>query len=187
MKSGDVIAFDGHVGFSALIKLFTKSPYLHVGMVLRDESALFGETLLLIKSTTNIKLSDADGKQAIKGVQQHFLSQRLAMFDGSAYWVRLKAPIHQAKLNKMLSWLRSTYAEKVPYGYARACGVALAKIEDACGMEIQPNDSTLFCSELVTKALQLAGIVNGSIDPTSQTPANVVNFNFFENPVLIKG
>lgn len=32
MKPGDVTAFDGRAGFSALIKLLTHSQYFHVGM-----------------------------------------------------------------------------------------------------------------------------------------------------------
>jgi hypothetical protein len=63
----------------------------------------------------------------------------------------------------------------------------LTKIEDACGIDIKPNYSTLFCSELVTRALQLAGVVDSRVDPASQTLANVVSFSCFEKPVQIKG
>lgn len=51
---------------------------------------------------------------------------------------------------------------------------------------MKPNYSTLFCSELVTRALQVAGVVDSQVDPTSQTPADVVGFSCFEKPVQIK-
>lgn len=186
MKPRDVIVFDGRAGFSALIKLLTHSQYSHVGMVLKEQSALFGETLLLIELTTEVKLMDADGRQAIKGVHLHFLSQRLLTFEGSASWIPLKSPIPQQPFEKMLNWLRNVYSEKVPYSFARACGVALAKIEDACGKEMKPNYSTLFCSELVTRALQVAGVVDSQVAPTSQTSTDVIGFSCFEKPVQIK-
>lgn len=186
LKSGDVIAFSGNSRFSKLIKLLTRSQYSHVGLVLRDQSKLFNETLLLIESTTQIHLIDANGRQAIKGVQLHLLSQRLSLYNGTAFWVPLKNPIPQERIENMTLWLRNIYDEKIPYSYARTCGIALTKIENACGIKIKPNYSTLFCSELVTRALQLAGAVDQKIEPASQTPANIVEFTCFDKPKQIK-
>jgi hypothetical protein len=179
--------FSGRAGFSTMIKLLTNSEYSHVGILLNDKSILLGEMVLLIESTTEIQLSDADGRQAIKGVQLHFLSQRLSMYDGSAFWVPLKNPIPQAQLDQMLTWARNIYAEKVPYPYTQVCGLPLLKIEDACGMETRPDYDAFFCSELVTKALQVAGVLDSFVDPASQTPSDIVNFSCFEKPVQIKG
>ena len=119
MKTGDVIAFNGNSGFSKFIKLFTHSPYSHTAMILKDDSALFGDTLLLIESSTQLKMSDVTGNEAIKGVQMHFLGQRLSMYEGSAFWVPLKNPIPQQQQEKMIDWLRNIYAEKVSYTYVR--------------------------------------------------------------------
>ncbi|MBV6622544.1 MAG: hypothetical protein KI793_06270 [Rivularia sp. (in: Bacteria)] len=185
MKTGDVIAFDGNSGFSKFIKLFTHSPYSHTAIILRDDSALFGETLLLIESSTQLKMSDATGNEAMKGVQMHFLGQRLSMFEGSAFWLPLKNPIPQQQQEKMLAWLRHIYAEKVSYTYVRVWGIPLAKIEDACGIKLKLDYSKLFCSELVTRALQVAEVIDDSIDPASQTPANVAHFKCFEKPIQI--
>jgi hypothetical protein len=47
--------------------------------------------------------------------------------------------------------------------------------------------SALFCSELVTAALQIADVVDPYINPSKQTPADVVNFPCFSHPpILIK-
>jgi hypothetical protein len=45
----------------------------------------------------------------------------------------------------------------------------------------------LFCSELVTCALQLAGVVDETLNPSAQTPADVMEFSCFQEPVLIQG
>lgn len=185
MKTGDVIAFDGNSGFSKFIKLFTHSPYSHTAMILKDDSSLFGETLLLIESTTQIKMSDVTGNEAIKGVQMHFLGQRLSTYEGSAFWIPLKNPIPKQQQQEMLAWLRNIYAEKVSYTYIRVWGIPLAKIENACGIKLKLDYSKLFCSELVTRALQVGSVIDNHIDPASQTPANVVNFKCFEKPIKI--
>ena len=50
---------------------------------------------------------------------------------------------------------------------------------DHMGFANAADISNLFCSELVTKALQIAGIVDEHITPAEQTPADVVKFSCF--------
>ncbi|HIK12695.1 MAG TPA: hypothetical protein IGS52_20955 [Oscillatoriaceae cyanobacterium M33_DOE_052] len=187
MQTGDAIAFSGTSGFSELIKWATRSPYSHVGIILKsDLGEGFGETVFLVESTTETNQRDFEGKQVIKGVQIHFLSKRLETYPGSVWWVPLKNRISPDGLAQMASWLRQTHNQKVPYDYVQIYGAGLDMF-DRYGLQNDPDFSTLFCSELVAKALQIGGaIVDPNFNPSDQTPGDVVLLPCFQNPVELK-
>ena len=187
MKTGDVIAFSGNAGFSKFIKFFTRSQFSHVAIIVRDNSDAFGDTVTVIESTTELGIPNSDNRKVIKGVQMHFLSQRIAMYDGSVYWVPLTTALSQDGMQKMLTWLRSTYVEEVSYDYVRVLDAGLTDIEreffqSGFKLETPQSYSQLFCSELVTKALQIAEVLDSSINPVQQTPADVLRFSCLVQP-----
>ena len=189
IKSGDVIAFSGKEGFSSLIKWATRSQYSHVGIVLEVQmDGGFGRSLLVVESTTSVGYTDAEGKSVIKGVQINWLSKRLDMYNGSVWWVPLKEKIPQAGLERMQSWLRQTNNKKIPYDRTQPLGAGLDLFDSVLGLANKVDLTHLFCSELVTAALQKAGILDDpEIDASEQTPRDVINFSCFINPpVLIK-
>ena len=188
IKTGDVIAFSGTSGFSGFIKLFTNSKYSHVGIVIKSDTEMFGDTIFLVESTTELGKSNYDGQQVIKGVQTHFLSQRLAMYQGGAWILPLKEPLSTEGSQKMVKWLRNSYAKAVPYDSVQIFGAGLEAIENALGLQNKPDYTRLFCSELVTKALLLGGAldIEDNINPSSQTPAEVTRFKCFSQPLEVK-
>lgn len=188
IKTGDVIAFSGTSGFSGFIRLFTKSQYSHVGIVIKSETEMFGDTLFLCESTTELGTTNADGRQVIKGVQTHFLSQRLAMYQGGAWIFPLKESLAPEGSQKMVNWLRNIYAKAVPYDSVQIFGAGLDSIENAFGLQNKPDYNRLFCSELVAKALLLGGALDpeDNINPSSQTPAEVTRFKCFGQPLEVK-
>jgi hypothetical protein len=180
IKSGDVIAFSGNEGFSKLIKWASGSMFSHVGIVLNTNlSGELGGSVLIVESTVETRVQDATNSEVIKGVQLHWLSKRILMYDGAVWWVPLKQPLPQEGLEKMQSWLRQTNNQRVPYDYVQVMGAGLDMFE-RLGITNRTSLSTLFCSELVTKALQTAGIVDSALNPSEQTPNDVVNFPCFD-------
>lgn len=185
MKTGDLIAFSGNAGFSHVIKWATRSHYSHVGIVLKAEMGSgFGDSILVIESTLQTTVLDAS-KQAIKGIQMHWLSKRIDLYDGSVYWLQLKAPMAPEKQAEMEAWLRETHNQKVSYDYLQIYGAAIDWF-DELGLTNQPDFSTIFCSELVAKALQIGGAIDPNINPSEKTPDDVVKFICYDEPILLK-
>ena len=187
MKTGDVIAFSGNKGAAHIIKWASNSQYNHVALVLEtDLGGGFGKSILVIESTPVLEPRDAEGRKAIKGVQINWLSRDLDIYNGKVWWVPLKQPLAPDKLVEMQSWLRQTYNERKRFDTVQALGSGFDLL-DRLGLANPPNLSRLFCSELVTEALQIAGVVDPSLDPSEQTPGDVVKFPcFIQNPILIK-
>lgn len=188
IKTGDVIAFSGTSGFSGFIKFFTNSKYSHVGIVIKSDTEMFGDTIFLVESTTELGTTNYDGRQVIKGVQTHFLSQRLALYQGGVCIFPLKEPLSIEGSQKMVKWLRNSYAKTVPYDSVQIFGAGLEAIENAFGLQNKPDYTRLFCSELVAKALLLGGALDpeDNINPSSQTPAEVTRFKCFAAPIEFK-
>jgi len=186
MKTGDLIAFSGNAGFSNVIKWATRSPYSHVGMVIEsDLGSGFGDSILVIESTLQTTVLDANNKQAIKGIQLHWLSKRVELYDGAVHWLNLNTPMAPEKQAEMEAWLRETHNKKVPYDYLQIYDAAIDWF-DELGLTNQPDFSRIFCSELVAKALQIAGVIDPNINASEQTPDDVVKFICYDRPILLK-
>ena len=186
MKTGDVIGFSGNAGFSSVIKWATGSIYSHVGLVLNARlPGGFGDSVLLIESTTETEGLDATNSQLIKGVQLHWLSKRIMMYDGSVWWAPLKQPLPQEGLEEMQAWLRQTHNQQVRYDSVQVMGAGL-DLFDRWKWENRESVSALFCSELVTKALKIAGVVDSNLNASEQTPQDVMSFSCLDQALPIK-
>ena len=111
--------------------------------------------------------------------------KRIDLYDGSVSWLGLKNPIDPEKKAAMESWLRETHNQKVPYDYLQIYNAAIDWF-DELGLSNQPDFSTIFCSELVAKALQIAGLVDPRINPSEATPDDVIKYPCFKEPVVLK-
>jgi len=83
----------------------------------------------------------------------------------------------------MQGWLRQTYNKQTPYDDTQIMGAAI-DIFDNFKLENKEDFSTIFCSELVTKALKVAGVVSESVNASEQTPQDVVNFPCLQAPPI---
>lgn len=186
MKTGDVIAFSGKGRISQIIKWKTKSQYSHVGMVLNTfmEGGI-GQALMFIESTSLKSLPDAITNEVVKGVQIHFLSKRLESYEGEAWWFPLKSPLNNSKSIEMQNWLRTKHSEKIPYDSFQAIGAGADLFDMILGIENEQDFASLFCSELVTKALQVGGVVPDVLNPSELTPQDVVRFDCFDDAVAL--
>ena len=185
VKPGDVLAFSGDDVPSSVVKIATQSCYVHVAIVLSvDWSARHEDPILIAESHIDLSLpSEGSGKIQL-GVQFQRLSNRITAAQGPVWWAPLRAPLFQHQLNQMRAWLHQVEAEGVPYDFPQAVGAGV-DILDRAGLSNRPDFEALFCSELVTRALQIAKIVGPGVNPSETTPADVMQFSCLQAPVLI--
>ncbi len=184
MKTGDVIAFSGKGRLSNLIKRKTDSPYSHVALVVATDLKGFGNSVLITESTTLTTLPDAKTGEVIKGVQMQWLSQRLDAYDGQAWWGQVTTPLNWDRKEDMTRWIRRKHTERTPYDAIQAIGAGVDWFDWIPFMENEPDFSSLFCSEYVMRAWQIAGLVDGTVNPSEMTPADVMALPFVEAHAL---
>jgi hypothetical protein len=181
MRIGDVITFSGKDIPSDVVKFATQSPYVHVAIVHSvDPQAIPQQAILIAESHIDISLPSVGTGKRILGVQFQWLYDRLLQNPGNAWWTPLKAPLTPAQIAQMQVWLQTMESQQVPYDFMQAIGLGIA-------LKNHPDDSALFCSELVTCALQIADAIDPSINPATQSPADVMQFPCFKPPILIQG
>jgi hypothetical protein len=191
IRPGDVIAFSGTDLPSDVVKLATRSHYVHVAIVFAVMAAKNpDQTILIAESHIDTSLPSLGTGQRGMGVQFHWLSQRLAL-PGPVWWAGLRQPLAGDRLMKMQSWLNTLEQQRVPYDFVQAIKVGLdALIPDGLeppkALQNLPSEHAFFCSELVTRSLQIAGVVDPTINPAAQTPAEVMTFDCLQPPVLLK-
>lgn len=186
MKPGDVIAFSGKDIPSAVVKLGTRSRYVHVAIVLCvNHFHPCGDSVLIAESHIDSSLPSVGTGECILGVQTQWLSHRLATCQGPVWWAALKSPLTDAGMLNMQTWLYAVEQQRIPYDFVQAVGAAVDCL-DCIGLTNPTNYDYLFCSELVTRSLQLAGVIDESINASEQTPVDVMSFPCFKEPVLIK-
>lgn len=197
IRTGDVLAFGGKGRTSNIIKNITNSPYSHVGVALWI-TPMHTEInrLFIIESTTLNNLPDVTGEYR-RGVQMVPLAQRLAGYDGEAWWVPIKEPILETgEKERLTTWLFQKHSSNIEYDTAQAIAAGIDPerwikgtrwIGKLFGRWTNSKEDLrkMFCSELVTKALQEVGRVDSRINPSEQTPADVVMFPCFSEPVRI--
>jgi hypothetical protein len=206
IKPGDVIAFSGNDIPATVVKLATSSCYVHLAIVLSTNqdpinSEITGSDLmaelegdrpdeypLILLAESHISLSKPSlgtGKRNF-GAQIHQLSQRLMECPDRAWWAALRQPLAEAKKQQMQRWLWEIEQQGVPYDFIQAIGAGVENLVEGC-LETPRDDASLFCSELVACALQQGGAIADHINPSQQTPADVMAFSCFKPPVLLKG
>jgi hypothetical protein len=185
IKPGDVIAFSGSDLPAQVVKVATQSPYVHVAIVTWvDRQADRNNGILIAESHVDMSLPSVGTGDRRLGVQFQWLNDRLMTQPPPIWWIPLKMPLAAAELAQMQCWLQQVEDQKIPYDFKQAIGAGLVALK--VGGSNQKDDSALFCSELVTRSLQIAGVVDPEINASEQVPANVVQFDCFEPPVMIK-
>lgn len=185
IQPGDVVAFSGCDVPSSVVKIATQSCYVHVAIVLSvDWTAHHEDPILIAESHIDTSLpSEGSGKTLI-GVQFQRLSNRIVAAQGPVWWAPLRVPLQKHQLTQMCMWLHQIESRGIPYDFPQAIGAGM-DILDKVGLSNQPDFEALFCSELVTRALQIANIVDPEVNPSEKTPADVMQFSCLQKPILI--
>jgi hypothetical protein len=185
VKPGDVFAFSGNGLPSKVVKIATQSQYVHVAIVVWvDQRAAQNNAILLAESHIDLSLPSVGTGDRRLGVQFQWLDDRLQHKPGPIWWLPLRDTLDSGNISKMQQWLQLTEAEKRPYDFKQAIGIGLT----ALGWDKlnQADDNALFCSELVTRSLQIAGVLDSELNAATCTPANVIDFPCFHPPILLK-
>jgi hypothetical protein len=181
LKVGDQVGFSGNSRFSRAIKQVQFAharragvplPWhiSHVATVLRTK-VNGSERVMIIESTTDVTLPDAETKKLFKGVQLHFLSNRLATYDGDLYLYPLRNNVTAEQEKRMVDWATKKHHEGCMYDAAQAVGAGLDFWDRFC--ENAEDFSRLFCSELSTKLLKEAGQLPQDVNASEQMPMDV--------------
>jgi len=187
-KPGDLIVFSGLKIDATLVRWFTGSSYSHATIVL--DTNLKGDTkqkIAIAESTSYTSLPDFQNRKCKPGVQIHYLETWLNAYRsyGKAWWVPLSKPLSYEGIENMQKWLWNLHDRQVRYSCWKSIGAWLKINRYLIDSDCQ-NIQQIFCSELVTQALQVAGVVDRSIIPCEQTPQETVDFNCFDAPVLLE-
>ena len=180
MKTGDLISFSGKGRVSNIIKGYTNSDISHVGIVYANEGRV-----KIMESTSLNDIADIDTGEFVKGVQKQYLSERLKGYDGQCYWQPLNVKIKDKYKDAMINWLSDAHGKRTPYDTIQAIGAGADIFDKIPGFENEEDFSSLFCSELVCKALQVADVVTSVINPSEQTPADVIGYRCFDKRIEI--
>jgi hypothetical protein len=193
MGQFDLISFSGKGTVSNIIKVGTNSDISHVAMVYRIcelniqlfekfEQLLETDRVLIIESTSLVEIEDAVHGELIKGVQIQYLSDRINSYEGQIYWHKLRNPISEARQAAMYAWLTTQHLKRIKYDSVGAVRSGIDIFDYI--LESKPDYEKLFCSEMVAKAYEIAGLFIGN--PSEQTPDDVISYPFLEQRVQIK-
>jgi hypothetical protein len=187
IRPGDVIAFSGSDLPSTVVKVATRSHYVHVAIIFSvTANHQGGHNILLAESHIDTSLPSVGTGKRIHGVQLQWLVERLTM-PGPIWWAALKTPLSPTALMAMQSWLSDLEQKRIPYDFVQAVEAGIdGLLPGDRKITTHLDEHALFCSELVTRALQLAGVVDATLNPAEQTPVEVMQFPCFQAPVLIK-
>ncbi|MBE9032467.1 hypothetical protein IQ266_22270 [filamentous cyanobacterium LEGE 11480] len=185
VKPGDIFAFSGSDLPSQVVKLATRSQYVHVAIVVWVDSRVARNNAILIaESHVDTSLPSVGTGEHGLGVQLQWLNDRVETQPGPIWWIPLAESISEDGIIKMRRWLQMTEAEQTPYDFKQAIAIGLV----ALGWDglSQADDEAFFCSELVAKALQVAGVLEPEINPACHSPADVIDLPCFNAPILLK-
>jgi hypothetical protein len=158
-EAGDIMLFCGKGWSSDVVRLFTRSQWSHVGIVLRDPGQ---PGLLLLEANVRSDVADVRTGRRMQGVSLVSLAEKLDQYEGQAMLRRWCGPesvlcrrekviaaaddlIHRPYCDFVSSWLRR-------------------------GMRSVPGG--MFCSELVAEIYRRAGWLPRGFNPARVVPAH---------------
>jgi hypothetical protein len=185
VKSGDVFAFSGSGLPSQVVKLATQSEYVHVAIVVWvDRRVEQNNAILIAESHVNVRLPSVGSGKHRLGVQFQWLGDRIATQTGPIWWIPLVQALDEAAIAALRDWLQLTEDAQTPYDFKQAIGIGLSALGWS-GLS-QSDDQAFFCSELVTRSLQVAGVLDDSINAAACSPDNVIHLPCFAPPLLLR-
>lgn len=180
INPGDIIVFSGEDLPSNIVKIATQSDYVHVAIVLSvEDNRDDGNCILLAESHIDTSLPSFGTGEHRKGAQIQWLEKRLQTCKDPVRWSKLNPELNPAETVKLQSWLWEIEQSKVGYDYLQAIGSGI-------GFFGTTDLSALFCSELVTHALQIVGRVFPHINASATTPAQVMALPCLSAPIEIQ-
>lgn len=171
LQTGDIVLFSGSGLVSEAIKLFTRSKWSHVGMVVKDPVT---DTVLIWESTTLSNVKDYYDRTYKQGVQVCSLSHRIEAYDGEVGFNLLNLKLDKSQLD-VLGKFRKSMKNK-PYEKSKLS--LLFSAIDCFDWHEDDDYTSVFCSELVAGALKKVGYLPGDIPADEYVPDDFVKLKF---------
>ncbi len=169
IKTGDLLLFSGHDTWSNLIKLFTRSPWSHVGMVFKTHEGSF----FCFESDVD-SISDFFKKRGA-GVRLVSLKKKLSAYTGEIA-IRSLLGVSPADLEEIQEKTIRFITEFKNRPYEKSIIEFIRSAYDGpFGENIAEDLSSIFCSELVAAAYQRFGLLPGhppGLPSNEYTPAD---------------
>jgi len=166
LQTGDIILFSGNSMVSGAIKLFSRSEWSHVAMVVKDP---ISDIVYCWESTSLVDDKD--------GVQISVLSKRIKEYDGYVAFRHLKGRRTKATLSALGAFRKAMKGRK----YETSKVELFKSAWDGWGGENKEDLSTVFCSELIAEAYQEMNIL------TENKPSNEFTPDDFAKMVRLRG
>ncbi|MEB3294329.1 MAG: hypothetical protein VKJ24_14315 [Synechococcales bacterium] len=185
VRPGDVFAFSGTGLPSETVKIATQSEFVHVAIVHSvDLNQRQRGSILIAESHIDTSLpSVGTGKKSL-GAQLQWLRDRMEQSTTPIWWAPLTTPLTTHQITKMQAWLQEIEQNQTPYDFVQAIGAGMEAMT-VLNVHNPADFSALFCSELVTRALQLAQVIDPSVNASEQTPAQVMKFPCLRSPLQV--
>lgn len=169
--AGDVLCFAGREWTSRVIalgtckfsQLFTGRWISHMGVI-----APWNGKVMLFESTTLTSLPCEIQNAVVTGTQAHSPYTRLADYQGRAWLMRPRRKVSEAQAEALAAFCLQSIG--APYDYRQAILSPVPHWVKRLGW-IAPDQSLLFCDELVSMGLMDAQIIDQDYNPSKATPA----------------
>ena len=161
-RTGDLVLVSGKGVVSGTIRLFTRSEWSHVGMVVRD-----GDELLLLEATVTDEAPDISLGRPVRGVQVVRLVDKLAAYEGRAALRRLELDERPAGLDAEILELAAMWRYR---GYK---SFTATLILDLLSANRRPQRvHRVFCSELVAEVYKRLGVMCRTVRSSRCVPGD---------------
>lgn len=170
LQTGDIVLFAGRGIVSATIRLFTRSHWSHVGMVVRLPGH---DQPMLLESSSLSDSPDILAGRPVAGVGIVLLMKRVQDYEGQvAVRRRTGAPLGPSQ-QKLVTRLVMRLAHRPYKNYL------LAIMRDLLtGFCLRPNRASLFCSELVAEIYCRLGWLSRQARTTNYVPGHFGSARF---------
>jgi hypothetical protein len=190
-NTGDILLFSAGDSISRLIRRFTRSPYQHAAILLRERN--YGD--LGVFQSTPATFFDIRRKKPISGTQLNSARALVEKYAGKVVWRPL------IKRNKGRdAWMWSEFSEAIerwtgkPYPIFRGVRteigfmkMAVNYILGVIGLGVKlGGDDERFCSELVADTLKEQGLIMTNIRANSLAPVDMSDWRSTLNDHLFK-
>ena len=178
LETGDILLFKGTSYLSKIIEYFGKSPYSHVGMVLKNPSFInpnLKDGIYILESSSNNTPDSEDNKFKV-GVQIHLLEDVLKEFSPGSVFVRKIDVVRDETFYKKLDEIHKEIHNKPydlnPYDWL------MAKLN--LNHTFSENDKyrktkSFWCSALLSYILSQLGLIQIDINWSLISPREFGN------------
>lgn len=149
LRTGDILLFSGRGVTSEVIRVFTRSPWSHIGMVVFLPES---NEPLVLESTTLGESADIRLGKPVAGVSLVSLATKLTDYPGSIVVRRRHGPDLTDRQDKLLQRLLRRLMHR-PYKNYLLCNA----IDVLTGFQRKPDQRGWFCSELVAELYRRLG------------------------------